>query len=279
MLPILLIPPHCTNSKRPPIGLRARFLLLTLVLFAGLGSTMAQDGGADDIPPMQADETRIIMLDGEQPTRLTYEATAGDVITVSARSLEIDPDPPAISDMIIAVAAADGTQLAYNDDHATDRDDLAPTDALIERLVLPEAGTYTIRVDTYGGIFPGEVEVTLTAADLFEAEFTEDDDGTLTINARLPRGLRYRYTFEAAADTVITASAKDISLTLDPRLTLLDAEGNVIATNDDHGTDDLTLDLLDAKLSDITLPADGRYTLVVTDFLGRAGTFALRVAR
>ena len=301
MVFILLNTSHHTNSTCPPLGLRrgkwgllgdviadragvVRRMMCVLIVLLAIGSTTitAQDD-TEEIPAdafMQADETRVVTLDGENPTLLIYEAIApGDVITVSGRSLEADAEPPAVRDVILAVLDADGEQLAYNDNHNSDRDDLAPADALIERLLLPEAGTYTIRVDTYGGIFAGEVEVTLTAADLYDATFDEDADGNLTITATLPRDSRYTYTFEAAAGDILTVTVQDTGLTLDPRLMLIDADGTVVASNDDHTSGDLTLDLLDAQITDFSVEVTGRYTVIITDFLGRAGAFDLTLAR
>ena len=254
MVFILLNAPLSTNSTHPPFDLRRgkrgplgdvtadnagvvpttiRFfrrdracpvrsiMWLFIAVLAMTGTTITAQSITDTpTDPMQTDETRLITLDGENPTELTYVAVPGEVITISGRSLETDADNPAIRDVVLTVLTVDGDQLAYNDNHNSDRDDLAPGDARIERLLLPDAGTYVIRVDTYGGIFEGEVEVTLTAADLYEATFSEDEVGTLRVAARLPRDGRYTYTFEAVEGEVLTLTARDTAFTLDPRLTL-----------------------------------------------------------
>lgn len=228
--------------------------------------------------PLEADETRTIQLNGENPTVLTYDADADDVVTIIARTLEPETDNPAERDLILEVLTPDGRRLAYNDDHFTLRDDLLPTDAALHKLELPDAGMYQIRVDTYGGIFPGEVEVTLIADDLFAPTFTESDAG-LIVEASLPYHRAYRYTFEVDAGEIITLTARDTSGTLDLLLGLADANDDVLAFNDDHASINATLNALDPRITDFAIPVSGRYTVIVRDFIGTAGTFSLHIQR
>ena len=74
----------------------------------------------------------------------------------------------------------------------------------------------------------------------------------------------------------LTASARDTSGTLDPVLRLFDADMNLLALNDDHGSGDLTLNVLDAKLAEIGAGV-GQYQLQVSDFSGAAGTVELTI--
>lgn len=228
--------------------------------------------------PLTLDETRTISLDGAQPSHLTFEAAGTEVVTITAHTLEPDTGEREARNVVLAVLDPHNEQIAYNDNHFGGDEALLPTDAMIEKLELHEAGIYTIRVDTYGGIFPGQVEVRLAAADMFETQFHEDD-GLLVIGGVLPQNRRYRYTFEAAAGEALTATLRDTSGTLDPVLWLVAADGETVAFNDDHGTGDSTLDVFDARLRDVALMASGHYTLIVTDFTGQAGAFELVIAR
>jgi hypothetical protein len=67
-------------------------------------------------------------------------------------------------------------------------------------------------------------------------------------------------------DAAVTV--RDPNGLLDPRLTLISAEDEVIAANDDHGTADVTLNRFDARL--IAAVPDGA-ALQITEFLGRTG--------
>ena len=51
---------------------------------------------------------------------------------------------------------------------------------------------------------------------------------------------------------------------------------NLLALNDDHGSGDLTLNVLDAKLAEIGAGV-GQYQLQVSDFSGAAGTVELTI--
>ncbi len=234
--------------------------------------------GAQADALLTLDETRVVTFDAEAPARLTYEASGGEVVSITARTLEPATETPVERDLVLDVLAPDGESIAYNDDHQTDRTDLIPTDAAIDKLVLAQPGTYTLRVDTYGGIFAGEAEVTFSAADLYGATIERDTDSGTNIEALLPTGNPYAYTFEAASGDTLTFTARDTSNTLDPRLRLVDATtGDLLAANDDHNTADPALDLLDARITSFVVPATGRYTVIVSDFLGKAGRFALTV--
>ena len=246
-------------------------MLILLLMWVVAG----QENGKE---PIVIDETRVVELDGESAAMLTFEAAGVEVVTIIARTLEPEGDEPQARNVVADVLGPGGERVAYNDNHFSYDDDLLTTDAVIEKLELREAGTYTIRVNTYGGIFAGKVEMTVTAADLFEAEFAEDE-GRLIIAAMLPENRRYAYTFEAAAGETLTATVRDTSGTIDPVLRLVDEAGVTVAINDDHGGDDVTMDVFDARLRDVAIAASGRYTLIVTDFLGRSGAFELVIER
>lgn len=233
-----------------------------------------------DPTPIAIGETLAVTLSGEGFSLFTHQAEGGEVVTITVRSLhELAQDEPEyVRDTVVDVLNPRGKRLAYNDDHRTDRTDLLPSDSVIEKLLLDEPGMYTIRVNTYGGIFATEVEITLEAADLFDAIVQETDDG-IVMTATLPRYLVYSYAFSASAGDVLTITARDLMQTLDPILRLFDSDGNELAVNDDHGTSDTALDVFDARLGDFVVPADGVYRITVSDFRGRAGRFELVITK
>jgi hypothetical protein len=268
---------HASGS-RPPFSLR--WLLLLVVLWGG-GVAVAGDS-TEGPQPIQAGETRTAQLSGEGPVIFAYTAAGGEVITVTARSLSGGEEYPedsaerrAARDPVIDVLGPDGVRLAYNHRHRTTRDDLNVDDAVISRLRLAEAGTYHLRVNTYGGSFRAEIEITLETDDRFQARIDRQSDERTVIRAALPRLARYTYAFEASAGQQLTITARDTSHTLDPLLWLLAPDDEPIAFNDDHGSADTALDVLDARIAQVSIPVDGVYTVVVVDFLGRAGTFEL----
>ncbi len=252
-----------------------RLALFTLVLLAFSLRLHAQDE-ADS--PLQAGESRVVSLPGdENPARLTFEGQAGDAVTITVRSVVPASERDPLDDAVVAVRAPDGRWLAYNDDHRNDDPDLLPTDARIRDLTLPYSGTYTIQASTYGGIYPGQVEVTLETGDPFAARIDGQPGESLAIRGRLPQSRAFAYTVEAQAGDRLTITGRAARQPLDPVLTLTNPDGETLALNDDHGTQDLTLAPFDARIKGFTIPAGGAYTVTLFDVLGRAGRFVLEI--
>lgn len=200
------------------------------------------------------------------PMDLTYVTDGPERIAISARSLAED------TPVDVTLAVLDGTRLlAYNDDHHTNLPDLLPADAHIARLDLPGAGTYTLRIHSFSGAQDGPVEVTLTALPALMTCATGEQAVTLA------GADTFRCTLDLPDGAAVTITARDMSGTLDPVLALYGPDGARVAFNDDHGTADVALNLLDARLTGFTTPAAGVYTLAVRDFSGAAGSLALAV--
>lgn len=96
--------------------------------------------------------------------------------------------------------------------------------------------------------------------------YGDEANGVIT-----PTGFEALYTFEGQQGDVITATMRRTSDDLDTYLTLLDAEGEAIASNDNAGFEDVSTDSL---LDQVSLPSDGMYTLVATRLDGPAGLTA-----
>ncbi|MBC7872112.1 MAG: hypothetical protein H7Y09_14795 [Chitinophagaceae bacterium] len=236
------------------------------LLMLSLGSIHAQEiliGG----------EARVIAMQANQPILLAYQGTAGETIAVTVRSLE------AIGtiDTVLEIRFSD-RRLAYNDNQQTERNDLAASDSAIVDLTLSESGEYLIRLDSYGSIGVGQVEVLLELVDPFKVDTQEQDD-VLTLTVFLPRLQRYEYSLTAQQGEVLTITAHDLSHTLDPILQVNDSSGEVVAFNDDHADNDPTLDVFDARIVDFVIPTDGIYHVIVHDFLGNMGRFRLTISQ
>ncbi len=210
----------------------------------------------------------IVDIDADNPAYLSYTADSPQRISIVAHSLEED----GILDTVIEVTDAQGNKLAYVDDGANRADNV---DAQLDVLYLPEAGIYTLRIDSFNGVSAGQVEVLLEASSPFMEQISHDGVNTI-IQAELPAGARYAYTIEGEMGMRLIITAKDTSDTLDPLLRLYTEDGTLLAENDDHTDLDLTLNTLDSRL-EVTLPEDGAYTITVSDFSGEAGTFTLSI--
>ncbi len=201
------------------------------------------------------------------PINFTYEAAAGDVITVTAASVDESLDTT------LQILDPSGLMIQYNDDHNSDLELYRFASALIE-IELPEAGTYTIVLNTFGGNGSGEITVSLTSGAAAPADdpvvdepvqglaVTAGETNTVVFTGE-PITLTYQGT---AGETIdITASSEDGSL--DPTLTLLNPDGDEIGFNDDHNSD-LDLNRLDSALIGVELESDGVYSLVISTFAG-----------
>lgn len=208
---------------------------------------------------IEPDSPLTIRLNGE--TILAYESAGGEVITVTARAIdEIDT--------VLEILTPDMARLAYNDDHDTTSENLALTDSALEQITLEEAGIYTIRVNSFNGVSEGEVEVTLS-----QVARTAGD----TVMITLTPSSRYFHTFSAQAGDIVTITARDSRSLLDPVLILRRDSGEEISRNDDHQSDDLSLNIFDSRIQTLTIDVDGEYTIELREFMGRAGSIELSI--
>jgi hypothetical protein len=215
--------------------------------------------------PLLPDTPQVISLQGgEGPALLAYTAPQPQTVTITARGLDAEP-----VDVTLEILH-EGRRLAFNDDHLTGRDDLRPQDAALEALRLP-AGDYLIRIHSFNGAQTGAVEALLVV--LPDAPPCQTPAQII----RLYRGRPAVCTLMLNTGQRLSISARDVDGGLDPVLALIDPAGALVAFNDDHNSDDLSLNVLDARIADFTAAADGVYQVRVSDFGGQAGMVALRI--
>ncbi|MFP4322411.1 MAG: hypothetical protein ACLFTK_08150 [Anaerolineales bacterium] len=88
----------------------------------------------------------------------SFQAEAGDVITAAMTATQARMDP------LLVLMDANGQELARNDDHTTERADLAPFDALIADYEIGEAGEYWLMATWPTALRDGGYALTLTRA-------------------------------------------------------------------------------------------------------------------
>lgn len=223
---------------------------------------------AQEIDHLVLDEALRIQLAPDAPVQLLYVADNPQTVNISARAVSDADDAP---DAVLWILDSADQLLAYNDNYGDD------SNARIEDLYLPHAGSYTIYVDSFNGVSEGQVEVFIEAHNRFNEEI-ESGDNSMLIRATLPEDSIYLHEIEFSAEETITIRVRDTSGTLDPYLRVLNSAGEVLVLNDDHHSADTTLDIFDARIADWTVPDDGLYQIEVRDFLGRAGDFELIIA-
>nr|MCU0474612.1 PPC domain-containing protein [Anaerolineae bacterium] len=230
------------------------------------GSTGTLDFGQSAIGELTAEA---------QLGRYTFVGTAGDVITIQTDSDEFDPK--------IRLLDSDGTLIAEDDDSGSG------LNALLENVTLPRDGEYVIEVDGFRGpsgdrqLF-GQFSLTLnrteTAAQAVPtivpttAPETAQPTAVPTVapsTGQLASGVPLNgelteqaqtasYTFNGAQGDTITLDLT--SDDFDPLVRVLSPDGAVLAEDDDSGGG------IQARISEVVLPATGTYTVEVDSFRG-----------
>ena len=236
-------------------------LFITL-LFVMITPILAQDDRLEpDVP--------LTVTLGDSPVWLTFEGNQGDRVTIT--TLSVDTESPV--DTTLELLSSDNQRLAYADDVLAD-DGTLDSHAQLSAFDLPESGTYRLRVDSFNGVSEGEVEVLLQVDD--SPLVITEEDGITTIYATLKQGeiLQIEQTF--TADSEITIRVKDRSGQLDPVLVIKNDNGAILDMSDDHNSDTLTLNRLDAQRT-FVVPDDGDYLIEIRDYLGRAGAVEILI--
>jgi hypothetical protein len=263
------------------ISLRQFDEAVTIAAPEGMGTPVSEEGitqtfsSVASSEPLAPNVPLVIELTGQGAVDVVYNTAGNETVSITARSIV-----PNTIDPTLEVLDPDGRTIAFNDDHATAESNLGAFDSAIPGLPLAEAGAYTIRIGSYNNSGMGQVEVlaqsevtpTTASAPISDAE-SEVVTGSLTADGT------FAYSFTALEGEMITLAVRDATDTLDPRLLLVDSQFNLLAENDDHESDDPTLDQFDSKIEDFVAPAAGTYNLLVSDFAGAEGAFQLVIIR
>lgn len=194
-----------------------------------------------------------------------FELTEPEYVSFAARSLDGVTDPA-------LTLMESGRTLAYVPDNPfSPLAQSAKDAALDDQLLLP--GIYQLmisRTDTEGN---GEVEVTLQPAEGDGLGIGQVDTITGTI---LP-AQEYVQQATFLANTLITVYGIALQPDLvDLQIVMRDADGNIIAQNDDHGGIDSNLTQFDSRF-ELFIPNTGDYTFTITTLGQNAGDFRLVV--
>lgn len=122
-----------------------------------------------------------------------------------------------------------------------------------------------------------DAEPSAPTADTAEFDITAGQESTGALSDSNPNDL---YRFEGTAGSVVTITMKKIddSSNLDPYLKLYDADGNLLAENDDATDVVEGLGFLDSQIAQFTLPSDGSYVIEVSAlFIPDNGDYSLLV--
>ncbi len=275
------------------------FALMAHAVFAQTGGQESPGGTPTDTPQPQQqtqpiialrrDTPQTVQVSGTTPVILTYKTAGNEIVTITARSLEAED----VLDPTLTILDPSSNQIASNDDHRTNRADLAPHDSLITNLTLADPGRYSVEVAATDPNQSGSVEVLVSTpkagdnntGDNTSGSNTSGDNSTTrqansngqTIDDLVPDHGEYTTTFQANEGDVYTITVRATDNKLDPETSILDSDGTVVASNDDHESNDPSLGPSDSQIPDFTIPKTDTYTVQITGFAGIGGAFELTI--
>ena len=246
-------------------------LTLTLVEAGTPGSDVGDPATTGDSVLSYGDTVTGEITNENFAQTFTFEAQAGDVVTIEAARAE-----DGTLDTLLILEDPDGEVVARNDDFG------GTLNSTIEAVTLEQAGTYTITMTRFleeSGASTGEFTLTLTLIEGSDVDTTPSDTDNVdtgdspilaadeTVTGTITNeDFEQRFSFNADAGDVVTIELRADNSELDPLLQVLTPDGTVLAENDDE--DFISTDSL---IEALELPADGTYTVVATRFNGESG--------
>ncbi len=244
-----------TQWRRIAGSLATMAIVFTLLLLLfNIQATRAQDDNT--LTPGVSAESELASRLGEE---WTFQACAGDVVTITMESDEFDP----YLEVYDAVDDGDPVAEAGSDDGV----------ALIEDLEIEQSGPHLIIAAGERRRDRGAYTLTLEMADEDAAEAV---DGVIAAGGSVTGTLRARravaWGFRGCEGQVITAEA--VSDDFDAYLELYpNGADDMLAEDDNSGR------LTDARIEEFTLPETGSYVLLVSGATRRdAGDFTLSLS-
>lgn len=213
-----------------------------------------------------------IVLTGGGAVDLAYSIDAAQRINLYARSLAINTTP---IDTTLEIIDSAGIVLASNDDLTTGN-----RDAGFEGLLLPQPGTYIIRLGSFDPTQAGGVEVVLQMAGAGGA--SPQESGVLVDQIVQLDGITpVSFTFEASVGDIITISAEALNPpapNLDLLLRLFSPDAVKIAEDDDSGGS-IGLGATDPLIQRFQITAAGQYRVEISSYFRDSGEVAVRIVR
>lgn len=200
--------------------------------------------------------------------QFTFFGETDMVVTLSFSRM----DEEATFDPYLRLQAPDGTIIAEDDDIVP-----ATLDSVINSVILPTDGTYTIYAGSATGFGVGSyligIGLGVTVADVERGTLAPDFTQTATLGFY---GARDRWMIGLQVGDVVTIYLKrvDTTTTFDPMVELVGPGGESLAFDDDSGGDK------DALITNLTITETGLYMVHVAGFgNSELGTYELRWSR
>ena len=221
------------------------------------GETLPSTMSVDNLPQVVAGEPLRLQI-APGGVYVVYEGEGPVTISV----LLLENDKPV--DIVITVLDSEWQQVAYHDGGDAGEETIA-------RLDLGDSGPYIIWLNSFNGQQTGDVELLLT--EIAVPSISAGDD-SLIVDLFSGDVAQVMLDLDSSASFHITA--RSLTEDRDVRLAIVNVDGTVIASNDDHESDDATLGLLDAAI-DLKVDDDAQLMLEIREYLGRSAQVEVAV--
>lgn len=236
------------------------FILISLALVSAQEASLL---------PIEAGDTLTLSFDS-QPIWLVYESEGDEYISIISQN---ETENETAVDTVLTLIDPDQNQIYYRDDLPLPEGDIL-REARIDLIYLAQKGPYQIRLDSFNGVGEGQIQLSLTVGDPFQIEKV-----TNGIRFYLPE--RHAFELNLELDQPVEIIARDLNdentLNLDPFIRVEDAGGQVLSLNDDHGSERLDLNQLDALVFLDPAGQSRPIKIYVGDVLGRSGYILLEI--
>lgn len=235
--------------------------LLCFILMLGIPLHAQDEPIPESAPLLSYDQpTGGTINDASPSVAFAFDALRGEVLSVRLTVTDGNLLP------MLTVSDASGTLIAASVDGARTANNAIGFDSLS----IPRSERYILRVGRFGlrlGATSGDFVLLVERVGVSSASGSALRYGDSVINTITDGQTRFFYPFRGQRGDVITARLQRASGNLDPLLLLTDANGMVLAENDDAPNSGL-----DASIDGFLIREDGTYILVASRYAGEAGT-------
>lgn len=198
--------------------------------------------------------------DAQPRTIYAFTGLRGDVIAIDLTVTSGNLDP------MITLTDSRGTVIALSDDAAVEG--RSSKDLSLQSLHLPRSDQYALIVGRFGyalGTTAGQYTLTIQRIGVSSASGSALRYGDSVYNTITDSTPQVYYAFRAARGDVVSVRMQRASGDLDPALTIVNSQSQIVAENDDSARS------LDAAINGYIVREDGIYVIIASRFGEAAG--------
>lgn len=219
-----------------------------------------------------------VTLTGDSAVEMTFNGLRGELVTISARSL----DPSTGLDTTLELLDPNGVRAGFNDDLSGSLPGFNTLDSVIANVKLPSDGLYRVVVNSFAPGVTGPVEVLLSSG---STPVVVSTPSTLSYpivtneQRSVPAGGSDCINLDLLAGETVTIAVRALDTTLDTQATLNAPNGSQLAFNDDQIGNNTALGRFDSLIAAQPVVESGTHSLCISGFAGSGGAYDLTITR